>query len=297
MYKRSILFFTENAWAFGQIHNALVKRLWERGIYAHVLDWRISYSPTEVEYLKRKFDLFYTNPPQVPHLMNVFGVPKERIVTVAHAEVDIHKAVQAAGSEMFDGLKAFAGINESMIFASAAFGVKRVPDVVLNGIDFDHFYSPVSNSLQTVGYAGALSHHMSSGVDCKRKHLVPATMEGLPFAFKDHTFMNHLCMAGFYETIDALLLPSSYEACGLPIMEAAAAGRLVLCSAGVGYFDGNFGVNCRVLEGGWVQDAKAALSAHRDPVLYKAACESAQQYARENFDWSNRMDAWVKLIE
>jgi len=296
MYKRSILFFTENAWAFGQIHNALVKRLWEHGIYAHILDWRISYSPTEIEFLKKKFDIFYTNPPQVPHLINTFGVPKERIVTVAHAEVDIFKAVQAAGVEMFDGLKAFGVINPSMVDASAAFGVKRVPNVVLNGIDFDHFYSPASDSLQTVGYAGALSHHMSSGVDCKRKHLVPATMEGLPFAFKGHAFMNHLCMAGFYETIDALLLPSSYEACGLPIMEAAAAGRLVLCSS-VGYFDGNFGVFLRLPESEWVEDAKAALLAHQDPLVYKAACERSQQYARENFDWSNRIDAWVKLIE
>ena len=296
MYKRSILFFTENAWAFGQIHNALVKRLWEHGFYAHILDWRISYSPTEVEYLKNKFDLFYTNPPQVPHLINVFGVPKERIVTVAHAEIDIHKAVQAAGSEMFDGLKACGVINPSLVGASAAFGVKRVPEVALNGIDFDHFYSPVSNSLRTVGYAGALHHHMSSGVDCKRKHLVPATMDGLPFAFKEHAFMHHLCMAGFYQTIDALLLPSSYEACGLPIMEAAAAGRLVVCSR-IGYFDGNSGAMVRLPEEEWVQDAKAALLAHQDPATYKAACESAQQYARDNFDWRNRMDAWVKLIE
>jgi len=297
MYKRSVLFFTENAWAFGQIHNALVKRLWEHGIYAHILDWRISYSPTEVEYLKRKFDLFYTNPPQVPHLINAFGVPKERIVTVAHAEVDIYKAVQAAGIEMFDGLKAFAVINESMIFASAAFGVKRVPNVVLNGIDFDHFYAPVSTGLKTVGYAGAPEHITSNGNDCKRMHLVFETVNGLPVAISGRNRVHHLCMAGWYTDIDALLLPSSYEACGLPMMEAAAAGRMVLCSAGVGYFDGNFGVACRLPENEWVEDANAALLSHQDPATYRETCERSQQYARDHFDWSNRIENWVKLFE
>lgn len=293
---KSVAFFTENDWAFGQIHNALVKRFWERGIYAHVLDWKITYSPIEIEYLKKKFDIFYTNPPQVPHLINVFGLPKERIVTVAHAEVDIYKAVNLAGVDMFNGLKSYAVINPSMVSASANFGVQRTPDVVLNGIDFDHFYEPISGMLRTVGYAGALHHTMSNGQDCKRKHLIFETMNGMPFNFQDHTRMHYLCMAGFYTTIDALLLPSSYEACGLPIMEAAAAGRLVIC-AEIGYFDGSSGVLVRTPENEWVSDAREALLRHRDPMLYVQSCSRAQQYAREHFDWSNRVDAWVKLFE
>lgn len=295
MYKRSILFFTENAWAFGQIHNALIKRLWTLGIYAHILDWRIGYSKLEMEYLKQKFDLFYTNPPQVPYLLNVFGVPPERIVSVAHAEVDIHKAIQWGGHAMFDGLKSFGVIHPSLVDASSAFGVKRVPEVVLNGIDFDHFYAPVSDSLKTVGYAGAIAHEMSNGLDCKRKHLVPLAMAGLPFEFKDHNFMHHLCMAAFYTHINALLLPSSYEACGLPIMEAAAAGRLVLCGK-VGYFDGAFGELVRLPDEEWISDVKLALLKHRDPTVYREACEWSQQYARDHFDWEHRVNAWANLI-
>jgi len=297
MYKNSVLFFTRNAWAFGTIHNALVKRLWQHGIYSHILDWNLSYSALEIEYLRQKFEYWYTNPPQVPVLMQTFGIPKERIITVAHADDDIHKAVMAAGPEMFDGLKAYGAVHESLVSSSQQFGLTRVPDVVLNGIDFDFFYSPIGNAVKIAGYAGALFHNRPDGVDCKRKELIPRVLDGLPLEFKDHNFMHHLCMASFYQTIDALLLPSSYEACGLPMMEAAAAGRLVLCSSGVGYFDGNFGVNCRLPEDEWVKDARAALLAHQDPIIYRETCERSQQYARDHFDWSDRIEPWVKLIE
>jgi len=297
MSNKSILFFTENAWAFGQIHNALVKRLWERGIYAHILDWRLNYTPLEVECLKKKFDLWYTNPPQVPHLIHAFGIPPERIVTVAHAEVDIFKLVQSHSADVFNGLKAYGVINPSMVEASKGFGVARVPDVVLNGIDFDHFYAPISPKLKTVGYAGALHHITSAGFDCKRRHLVERTMDGLPLAFHGHSFMHHLCMAGWYTDIDALLVPSSYEACGLPLMEAAAAGRLVI-SAQIGYFDGQSGVLVPLPENEWVANARAALLMHHnEPELYRVACERSQQYARDHFDWSNRIENWVKLFE
>jgi len=297
MYSRSVLFFIENAWAFGQIHNALIKRFWERGIYAHILDWRSSYSATEIEYLRQKFQVWYTIPQALPHLLHTFAIPKNRIVTVAHNDTDIHQCVQTSGAEVFDELKAYGVINPTLVESSKQFGVQRIPDVVLNGIDFDHFYSKASNSLRVVGYAGALFHERPSGKDFKRKHLVSKTLDGLPLEFRDHTFMHHLCMAGFYESIDALLLPSDYEACGLPMLEATAAGRLVLCSAGVGYFDGNFGIPLRLPEDEWVEDAKAALLAHRDPTIYKQACERSQAYARDHFDWRTRVEAWVKLIE
>jgi glycosyltransferase involved in cell wall biosynthesis len=121
-------------------------------------------------------------------------------------------------------------------------------------------------------------------------------MDGLPFDLKDHSFMHHLCMAGWYTDIDALLVPSSYEACGLPVMEAAASGRLVVC-AKIGYFDGQSGALVRLPEAEWVEDARAALLFNQDPEIYRESCENAQQYARENFDWSSRIEPWAKLIE
>lgn len=292
---KSVLFFTQNQWAFGQIHHALIKRLYTKGIYAHLLDFYKEYRQEELNYLKDTFDIFSTTPEAVQRLIN-YGVSPERIVAVAHAERDVAGGVANSGVDVFDHLKAYAVINPTLSVLSKNAGIRREPKVVLNGIDFDHYYSKPSSRLKAVGYAGADGHLMSNNTDCKRAHLLPRIMQGVKAEFKKSPHLHHLCMGGFYQTVDAVLVTSNYEACGLPIMEAAAAGRLVI-AANVGYFDGSHGALCRMPDDLFVEDARYALEAHRDPVLYKYACENAQQYARENYDWEHRIAAWQELFE
>ena len=107
--------------------------------------------------------------------------------------------------------------------------------------------------------------------------------------------MNHLCMPGYYRSVDSILITSRYESAGLPSMEAAAAGRLVV-GAAVGYFDGSSGILCRTSDEEFVVDAREALVAHRDPAIYKNTCERSQQYARDHYDWEHRIEAWLELI-
>jgi glycosyltransferase involved in cell wall biosynthesis len=120
-------------------------------------------------------------------------------------------------------------------------------------------------------------------------------MDGIGLYHNFHKNYNHLCMPGYYETIDALLVTSDYEACGLPAMEAAAAGRLVV-SAAVGYFDGSSGALCRTPEDEFVEDARRILEEHKDPIKYRETCERAQQYARDHYDWSHVVDGWIDLL-
>lgn len=293
---RSVLFFTQNQWAFGQIHHALIKRLWERKIYAHLLDFYQEYTQQEFDCLKSRFEIWCTTPEAVQRLLNA-GIPANRIVAIAHAERDLHGAIQNSGAGMFDGLKEFAVINQSLAGVAKSLGISREPKLVQNGIDFDHFYSPVSSQLRRVAYTGADVHPMWSGYNCKRPHLLAPVMDGMDLEFVKPPRMNHLCMGGFYPTIDAILVTSSYEACGLPALEAAAAGRLVV-SAQVGYFNGHTGWLCRLPDAEYIEDARKGLSYMKEfPSLYVSACEFAQQYTREHFDWSITAPAWVELFD
>lgn len=294
MNKNSIIFYTQNQWAFGQIHHALIKRFYAHGIYSHLLDFYQNHSQLEFDLLKRKFDTFVTTPESVIRL-TAYGVEPERIVTIAHAERDVVGGAQNSGSWVFDRVKAYAVINPSLIEVSKKAGITREPVVVRNGLDFDHFYSPVSKGLKVVGYAGASHHPMSDNTDCKRAYLVPRVLNNMGLKYYKHPSVNHLCMAGYYETVDAILVTSNYEACGLPALEAAAAGRLVIAPT-VGYFDGNGGVLCRTPDEEFVFDARLAILKHRNPKVYIETCERAQQYARDNYDWSKTINAWLALF-
>lgn len=293
---RSVLFFTQNQWAFGQIHHALIKRLWERGIYAHLLDFFQNYSQAEFDCLKSRFDFWVTTPEAIQRLLDA-GIPANRIISIAHAERDIHGGVHASGTGVFDEIREFAVIHPSLAKEAKDAGITRVPKLVQNGIDFDHFYWPVNNEMKKVAYTGADHHPMWNGTNCKRPHLIASVMQDLQLEFVRPERMHHLAMAGFYPTIDALLVTSSYEACGLPALEAAAAGKFVVSSP-VGYFNGEFGWTCRIPDEEFVHDARLGLSIMREsPETYREICRIAQAYVRDHFDWSVTAPKWIELFE
>jgi hypothetical protein len=294
MKQHTVLFFTQNRWAFGQIHHALIKRLWEHKIFSQLLDWTQPYTSNEYNLLNSRYDTFVTTPEAVFALVAA-GISPSKIVSIAHSERDIEGGIQTVGVQMFNELKSYGVVHSDLIAASLARGIARTPELVRVGIDFDHYYTPVAESLRVVGYAGDSAHKTVYDVDCKRTHLIPPVMEGMPFNFKVHEFYNHICMSGYYPTIDAILVPSSSETAGLPSMEAAAAGRLVI-STEVGYFNGAAGMLCRTDDEGFVEDARKALLACTDPKVYKTECERAQQYAKDNFDWKYSLDNWLNLL-
>ena len=291
---KSVLFFTQNQWAFGQIHHALIKRLYTHGIYAHLLDFYQEYRQREYDMLNDAFDTFVTTPEAVARLMS-FGIAPERIVAIAHAERDVAGGAHNSTADVFHRLKGFAVINPTLADVWKKFGITREPSVVRNGIDFDYYYAPIASALKTVGYAGAATHPMSDGSDCKRSYLLERVMADMSLAFKASPAVNHLCMAGHYQTIDSVLITSNYEACGLPILEAAAAGRLVISSR-VGYFDGSHGTLCRTPDDEFVEDAREALNKYKDPILYREACEKAQAYARDHYDWEHVLQGWIEVL-
>jgi glycosyltransferase involved in cell wall biosynthesis len=291
---KSVLFYTQNRWAFGQIHHALIKRLWEHKVFAHLLDWTQPYSRKEFQLLNSRYDTFVTTPEAI-HALISHGVSPSKIVSIAHSEKDIAGGIQTIGTAGFDSLKRYGVVHSDLIQASVARGVARIPDLVRVGIDFDHYYTPVKDALKVIGYAGENEHKTVHDVDCKRTYLLSPVMEGMPFEFRAHEFYNHICMSGYYPTIDAILVPSSSETAGLPAMEAAAAGRLVI-STKVGYFDGSAGILCRNDDEGFVVDARRALLSCSNPSVYKSECERAQQHARDHYDWSCVMDKWLELL-
>jgi hypothetical protein len=291
-YKK-ILFFFENDWAFGQIYQALSKRLWEHNIYAHVLDWRTSYTKQEFVYLMNKFDAVVTVTSVVNSLLS-YDIPLSKIIAIAHSKNDINLGLERFGNR-YDELLNYGVIHPHMIEISKSLGIKRIPKVVPNGLDFDFFYSPISESLTSIGYGGADIHQMLDLTDCKRAYLLPPIIEKTGLNLKRHSRMHFLCMSGYYQSVDSLLVTSNYEGCGLPAMEAAAAGRLVI-GCQIGYFNGRYGLLCRSPDNEFVEDAVNFLELNKDPKIYKENCERAQQYAKDHLDWSHVLNQHLEFF-
>jgi glycosyltransferase involved in cell wall biosynthesis len=295
MYRKTILFYTQNRWAFGQIHHALIKRLWQHNYYCQLLDWTKKYSELEWDYLNRKFDIFVTTPEAINSLKQN-KIALNKIVSVAHAEKDIIGGIVSSDIHVFERIKSFGVVHEDLLKACLKLGIIKLPSLVKVGIDFNHFYAPISKKLNTLGYAGELNHIAADKEDCKRAHLIFEVVKKAKINFKQHGFFNHIAMAGYYTDIDASICASRSETAGLPSMEAAAAGRLVM-STGVGYFDGSYGALLRTPPEEFVEDAVNALELYRNPDIYVDMCEKSQQYSRDNHDWGHHINNWIELFE
>jgi len=298
---KKVLFFTQNRWAFGSIHHGLCKELYKHNIYANLLDWTETYTPEEFELLNNTYDLFVTMPEAVLSLHYNYGIPLNKIIAVAHGQWDILLAKQEANMDFYPELHSYAVISEVLKNKSIEFNISVVPKVVEVGIHFDVFYQPIHNSLKNIGYGGAKETINFFGEEIKRGHLVERVISNIEdLNLVSHKFYNHFCMPGYYNKIDALVMSSTEEAGGLPAMESAAAGKLIIGTP-VGYFEENGkhggGVLVPLDELGFLNETRKNLLYYRDnPNEYREKCQEIQHYAREYYDWSKTIHSWVELF-
>ena len=293
-----VAFFTYDEWAFGSIHNALCKELLPFDIQANLLDWNKNYSSENFQSFLDIYDVFVTTPGNaVSTLQNVYGVPSDRIIVVAHEVYDLEFGL-AEGND-FDSFKKFAVINPDLATIAKKLGIERVPDLVRNGIHFDYFYQKVPASLTTIGYAGSMESFTFDGnTERKRGRLVAEVASSVGLPFKPALGYSHFAMPSYYKSVDCVLMSSTQEACGLPMLEAAAAGRLPMGTR-VGYLAQHpqGGILLPTDERNYVEVASALVASfNRDPETFKQKCEEVQEYARYNYDWKYVITDWVSLL-
>jgi glycosyltransferase involved in cell wall biosynthesis len=107
-------------------------------------------------------------------------------------------------------------------------------------------------------------------------------------------------MPSFYKTVDSIVMASSEEGAGLPMMEAAAAGKLCIGTP-VGYFEHNGpkggGIVVPVEETQFIEKTANVLNFYKsDPAEYHKKCLDIQSYAREHYDWSKFIEPWVNFL-
>jgi len=299
---KKILFFTQNRWAFGSIHHALCKELYKHNIFANVLDWTFPYTLEEFEHLNRVYDLFVTNPEAVMRLNQTYKIPFNKICSIAHAQWDVLLAKQNSNYDFYPELYSFGVISQILKDKCLEWQISRVPEIAELGLCFDVLYEIPSNQLKTIGYGGANETYNFFGREIKRPKLVENVVKGVTGIYlKKHSFYNHLCMPGYYKTVDSIVMSSIEEAGGLPMMEGAASGRLPLGTP-VGYFEENAlkggGILLPLNEQEFVESLKRNLEFYRDnPKEYVNTCLGVQAYARDHYDWKHKIPMWLNLFE
>lgn len=297
---KRVIFFTQNRWAFANIHHGLSKELYKFGILANLLDWTQKYTAEEFHLLNQTYDVFVTNPEAVLPL-HYSGIPLNKIITVAHGQWDMLLARRDSGQDFYNHIKNFAVVSNILREKALEFGIPRVPVVTTFGIHFDLYCDSPHEQLKTIGYGGAKETVNFFGKEIKRGLLVRNAVAQLPTCqLLEHQFYNWMCMPAYYKTVDCVIQSSSEESAGIPMMEAAASGRLCIGTP-VGYFEQHGplggGVVLPVDDTQFVNGLVQTLNHYQNsPDLYKIKCQQIQEYARYHYDWQYHIEHWVSLL-
>jgi glycosyltransferase involved in cell wall biosynthesis len=297
---KRVLFFTQDQWAFGSIHHGLIKELYVNDIYSQLLNWANSYSCEEFYLLNDIYDYFVTQPDAVGILINDYKIPRSKIIAIAHGQSDILNLKNRIGLEVLSDIKKYLVVSNILKEKSIEFGSPVIPEIINIGVHFNLFYSNPSNSLKAVGYAGAYEVKNLFGEEIKRGYLVDKAVELSNLAIKKHQFYNYMCMPAYYKEVDSVVMSSIEESVGLPMLEAACAGKLCIGTP-VGYFENSSinggGIQVRLSEDEFLEDTVNTLKYYKsNPQKYRKKCLDIQEYARYNYDWSKVIDQWVELF-
>jgi len=290
-----ILFFIGTDWAFGRIHEDLVRVLRRHDAVADVLDWRRSYAPDLLRSLD--YDLVVTIPTEARVLTSDYGLSPSRVAVVAHSTCDIDKTPL----ESWDTFAGYAVVSEDLREHSLRRGIWSVPDVVRVGIDVARFARCAPpDGIRVLGYASAMCRE-EDGRDIKRGHLAARIAEEAGLVFRPAPLGTHLlAMPAYYASIDALVVTSTRESVCLPALEAAASGRLVLGTP-VGVLPVLASRKAAILlpedEASIVSVAVAEIRRYRESFfdLFQHA-EAARRAVEHHYDWTWCAVSWLNFF-
>jgi len=292
----NLVFFIQNDWAFGNIHNSLIKLLYSYGIIANILPWNVAYRIEDVQMIDKTTDIWVTNVDGIGALAS-YKVPIEKMYVFAHAEWDLLRTISLNGYDIFNKPKKFAVVSNYLKRKALEFCIERIPEVLELGVFFDYFYAPVPQKLEKIGYCGAWENKNWKGVEIKRGRLVRQIAKNSKLPLIEHQFYHWIGMPSYYKSVDCVFVSSLEEGASLPILETSASGRL-LFSTNVGYFqDYKCGIELPFDENEYVkQGTELVLFYHLNPEMYQKKCLEHQEIAKYSFDWSKKIEKWAKFF-
>lgn len=296
---KQVIIFTEPVWAFGIIHYELCKYLWPYGINAQVRPWNLPYTLDEMNNMIDSVDYIITSSGS----RRLFHQYLDKLIIVLHGKTDIYEILENFNHEEINKLKGFYALSEGLVEEAKLVGMLRLPDRLRVGINYSTYYTPsISSSLMTIGYAGAAAKVSLKqdpyNVSLKRPYLVKAiaSIANKPLVCAQ-SYINHFTsMRSFYSKVDMVINCAMNEGAGLPVLEASAAGKLVM-STPVGHWEERcLGITLPFPDRDLVNKALEEIKIYEDPVLYKYKCLEIQEHAK-SYDWSNVIQQWVEIFK
>lgn len=304
---KRILFFFNNSWAFGKIHNELIKVLWPE-YYCDIYCWTNNLGQLDAEYMLRKYDAIVTTPEGAFVMHTSYGVPYDRCICTVHSYWDILTALTPGRltTADFDRFLGYAVICPFLAGVSFSYGIMRVPAILPIGVFTENYPANTAQRLEKIGYFGRFSRKQndhadetSASTDIKRGYLAEQVAEAAGVELVKQEGVHFLWSEGLYSSANLVIFCSLIEGLPTPAIESFAAGVPVL-----GTDTGIFGELAKSGGGGilpfepdkFVSEAVEVISALKEsPALYQRMSAAALQESKK-YDWAVLKPTWLECL-
>jgi glycosyltransferase involved in cell wall biosynthesis len=299
---KKILFFIENNWSFGRIHNDLIKVLYP-DVYCDIIDWRISYTLQDMSNFLRIYDYIITTPHGAMTLNSSYKVPLNRIGAIAHSNSDIQHILYThnLGKQYFDEFKSYGVISPIIRTMSITHGIYRIPHVLQIGCFNDLHEKNTSTQLSRIGYVGKINRAFQEEVkDIKRGNLIIEISEKTNTPLIHHENLHFLCSRRMYCDFDLMMFSSLTEGLPTVAIESFCSGVPIL-GTHTGIFpdmcNSGGGIILPFEEKQYIEMGIEIINdLKKNPDKYQHMVNCALKESQK-YDWSNNKHSWIKFID
>lgn len=292
-----ILFYIDEEWAFGLIHKELIKHFILAGHDCDTFDWAKCRDASELYAVCHNYDRVVTIL-GVEHMLVNSGVPKNKIIVCAHAKCDIDAYLKYGGpvSEFCRFIAVSPFVKEY-----AETHLKASPVTLQIGVSRGRYTQKTPTTLRAVGYASVMSRVNHQGVEIKRGHLAAEICSKTGLQLEVAQKCTVLAIPYFWSRVDACLVTSLEEGAGMPMLEAAASGRLVITTpVGHATYLNAIGAVTMIEALEKPEDVVAQMVDHlqffaRHPLAFYHKCLKARE-AMAALDWKRLAPGWIDTI-
>jgi len=227
---KRILFYIENNWSFGRIHNDLIKALYPQ-IHCDIIDWRTPYTHQDMSVFLKLYDYIVTTPHGAISLNKMYNVPLDRIGAIAHSNSDLQHILftHNLNESFFSEVKSYGVISPIVRTLSISHGIKKIPKVVNVGCFNDLHAKNTSKELTKIGYVGMIHRaFQEEKMDVKRGYLVVKVAERVNLPLIHYKDLHFLCSRTMYCDFDIMLFSSLTEGLPTTILESFSSGTPVI---------------------------------------------------------------------
>lgn len=293
-----VLFFIENNWCYGKIHNDLIKVLYPE-IYCDILDWSKNYSIDDFTRFSKKYDYFLTSVSTVHFLTKQYGVSPQKIVASCHADKDIVDFTSNNNKEEILNLAGYFVISKKLEEASVK-TLPRIPDILRIGSFTNNYPKNENESIKNIGYFSVPNIKNNLGIDIKRGHIIKEVSDKMNIPIIHHTDAHFLAVEDLYSDVSLLMSASLTEGWPYIALEAYSCGIPILAT-NVGVFSeetsqhgGGYILPFKETE--YVAQACYIIDRiNQDKELYSTLKKQSYSIGQK-YDWYNLKKSWVNYF-